>query len=206
MADVSFGEWLKRRRKAGGWTQEQLALQINCSTSALRKLEAELRRPSREIIQRLAEIFHIPLEEQKSFQRFARGDWMAYPGGDVEEAPWRVARAVHRTHLPASTTSFIGREKEQKEIIDLIVKHRLVTLTGAGGIGKTRLALETAQQALTTFPDGLWFIEFAPLSDLELVPQVVVTTLGLIEQANRPPLTILTDFLRARRALLILDN
>jgi transcriptional regulator with XRE-family HTH domain len=63
LAEVSFGDWLKRQRKAVGWTQDQLALQISCSTSALKKLEAEERRPSTQIVERLAEIFDIPLNE-----------------------------------------------------------------------------------------------------------------------------------------------
>ena len=206
LAEVSFGEWLKRRRKSLGLTQEQLALKINCSTSALRKFESEERRPSAEIVEQLADIFNIPQQERKSFLRFARGDWQAIPGGDTEEAPWRVSRIAPRSNLPTSTTSFIGREKERSEIANLITKNRLVTLSGAGGIGKTRLSLETAHELLKIFPDGLWFIELAPVSDSALVPQAIVTTLGLIDQAGRTPLMILADFLQTKRALLVLDN
>ncbi len=78
MAEVSFGEWLKRRRGAEGWTQEQLARKIHCSTSALRKFELEERRPSAEVVEQLANIFNIPQEERKSFLRFTRGDWQAF--------------------------------------------------------------------------------------------------------------------------------
>ena len=206
LTEVSFGEWLKRRRQAMGLTQEQLASQINCSTSALRKFESEERRPSAEIVEQLADIFNIPQEERKSFLRFARGDWQAIPGGDTEEAPWRVTRVKPRSNLPASTTSFIGREKERSEIAKLITKNRLVTLSGAGGIGKTRLSIQVASGLLNDFPNGIWLIELAPLSDPVLIPQAIVTTLGLIEQANRPPQTMLTDFLQAKKSLLILDN
>ncbi len=87
MAEVSFGEWLRRQRKAAGLTQQQLALQISCSTSALKKIEAEERRPSVQIIERLAEIFNIPQNERTAFLRFARGDWQAAPTG-AENAPW----------------------------------------------------------------------------------------------------------------------
>jgi predicted ATPase/DNA-binding XRE family transcriptional regulator len=206
VAEVSFGEWLKRRRSALGLTQEQLAVQLNCSTSALRKFESEERRPSTEVVEQLAEVFNIPQEERKSFLRFARGDWQAMAGVEIEESPWRASRIAPRSNLPASTTSFIGREKERSDIANLITKNRLVTLSGAGGIGKTRLSLETAHELLKIFPDGLWFIELAPVSDSALVPQAIVTTLGLIDQAGRSPQMILTDFLQARQALLILDN
>ncbi|HKY55766.1 MAG TPA: helix-turn-helix domain-containing protein, partial [Anaerolineales bacterium] len=204
--EVSFGEWLKRQRNAAGLTQEQLALNINCSTSALRKFEAELRHPSPQIVERLAEIFDIPQNERKSFLRFARGDSQAFADAQFEQAPWRAPRAATRSNLPAFTTSFIGREKEQSEIKNLILKNRLVTLTGAGGIGKTRLSIETASALLNDFPHGVWLIELAPLSDPALLPQAVVNTLGLIEQAGRSPVNILTDFLQKKRVLLILDN
>ena len=215
LAEVSFGEWLKRRRNAEGLTQEQLARQLHCSTSALRKFESEVRRPSLEIVEQLADIFHIPQEERKAFLRFTRGDWQAISSGDQEEAPWRITplrvetqieAATPRNNLPLQLTSFIGREEERAEIIDLVKTNRLVTLSGAGGIGKTRLSLEVAREALNSFPDGLWFIEFAPLSDAALLPRAIVNTLGLLEQANRPSQEILTDFLKDKNALLILDN
>jgi predicted ATPase/class 3 adenylate cyclase/DNA-binding XRE family transcriptional regulator len=90
LAEVSFGEWLKRRRKAGGLTQEQLAQQINCSTSALRKIEAEQRRPSEQIVEQLADVFHIPSIERASFLKFARGNWEAAPAGIMKDAPWHI--------------------------------------------------------------------------------------------------------------------
>ncbi|MBI3912103.1 MAG: tetratricopeptide repeat protein, partial [Armatimonadetes bacterium] len=83
---------------------------------------------------------------------------------------------------------------------------RLLTLTGAGGSGKTRLALQAATQLLKAFPDGVWLVELAPLSDPALVPQTLLSTLGLIEPVGRPALAVLTDFLRAKHALLLLDN
>ena len=140
MADVSFGEWLKRQRSALGLTQAQLAQQINCSTSALRKFETELRHPSAQIVEQLAEIFNISQEERKSFLRFARGDWQAISTGNQINAPWRVSKDQierqkeknnPRHNLPLQLTSFIGREKELAEIIHLIEKNRLVMLIGA---------------------------------------------------------------------------
>ena len=101
MAEVSFGEWLKRRRKAQGLTQEELALQISCSTSALRKIEAEQRRPSAQIVEELAEVFNIAPSERKSFLKFARGNWEAAPAGVMEEgAPWRDSSIGEDTSHP----------------------------------------------------------------------------------------------------------
>ncbi len=111
-----------------------------------------------------------------------------------------------RTNLPAQLTSFVGREKEIAEIKQLLASHRLVTLTGPGGTGKTRLALHVAAEVLATFPDGVWLVELAPLADAALVPRAVATVLGLREDAGRPILATLTDFLSARNLLLILDN
>src|SRR4030095_4242029 len=130
----------------------------------------------------------------------------AISSGETNDAPWRVSHVALRSNLSASTTSFIGRDREQAEIINLFKKNRLVTLTGAGGIGKSRLSIQVASTLLKDFPNGTWVIELAPLSDPALIPQAIVTTLGLIEQANRPPQTMLTDFLQAKKSLLILDN
>jgi predicted ATPase/DNA-binding CsgD family transcriptional regulator len=112
-------------------------------------------------------------------------------------------------NLPSPLTSFIGREEGIETIKHLVATHRgsrLLTLTGAGGSGKTRLALEAAAKLYNDFPDGVWFIEFAPLTDPTLVLQSVLTTLGLSEQAGRSTLDIVSGFLQSKRVLLILDN
>jgi non-specific serine/threonine protein kinase len=112
-------------------------------------------------------------------------------------------------NLPSQLTSFIGREKEIETVKHLITSDRegrLLTLTGAGGSGKTRLALEAATQLRDDFPDGVWFIEFAPLTDPTLVLQSVLGTLRLSEEAGRSSLVIVSDFLQPKRVLLILDN
>jgi predicted ATPase/class 3 adenylate cyclase len=111
-----------------------------------------------------------------------------------------------RTNLPAQLTSFIGREKEIVTVKSLITEHRLTTLTGSGGTGKTRLSLQVAADLLDSFPAGVWFVEFAPLADPALVPQTVLTTLGLREEMDRPVLETLTHYLQTRKVLLILDN
>jgi predicted ATPase/DNA-binding SARP family transcriptional activator len=111
-----------------------------------------------------------------------------------------------RHNLPAQLTSFIGREKELAEIERLISTHRLVTLAGPGGTGKTRLSLQAAGRILASFPQGVWLVELAPLADPAHVPAAIAAALGLREEAGRPALTILTDFLRAKKILIVLDN
>ena len=113
---------------------------------------------------------------------------------------------VFRTNLPAQITSFIGRESEMSTVKRLITQHRLITLTGPGGTGKTRLSLQIAADLLDSFLDGVWFVELAPLSDPSLVVQTVANTLGLHEEVNRSLLDILTAYLQEKKSLLILDN
>jgi predicted ATPase len=113
---------------------------------------------------------------------------------------------AHRHNLPIHLTSFIGREKEMAEVKRLLSASRLLTLTGSGGTGKTRLALHIAADLLETFPGGVWLVELASLSDPALVAQTVASTLGVREESGRPVVATLTDYLRDKHLLLILDN
>lgn len=109
-------------------------------------------------------------------------------------------------NLPTPATSFIGRERELAEVKRLLAGTRLLTLTGSGGTGKTRLSLKVAAEVLPEFKDGVWLVELAPLTDPALIPSAVLTVFELREQPGRPPLALVTDYLRAKRLLLILDN
>jgi predicted ATPase/DNA-binding SARP family transcriptional activator len=109
-------------------------------------------------------------------------------------------------NLPAPKTSFVGREHEMVEIKRALAMTRLLTLTGAGGSGKTRLALEIARDLVGGYPDGVWLVELAALSEGELVPQAVAGALGVQEQRGRPLTDTLVETLRAKRILLVLDN
>jgi predicted ATPase/class 3 adenylate cyclase len=111
-----------------------------------------------------------------------------------------------RTNLPIQLTSFIGREQEISTVKSLMAEHRLTTLTGAGGTGKTRLSLQVAADLLDSFPDGVWFIELAPLADPAFIPQTILTTLGLREESGRSVLESLSQYLHTKKVLLILDN
>jgi predicted ATPase/class 3 adenylate cyclase len=114
--------------------------------------------------------------------------------------------AEHRNNLPVQLSSFVGRETEISEVRSLLETQRLVTLTGSGGTGKTRLSLEVAAELLDRFKDGVWFIELAPLFDPALVSNTVAAVLGVQEEQGRPLLDTLLDWMRTRDLLLILDN
>ncbi|HEY7782909.1 MAG TPA: BTAD domain-containing putative transcriptional regulator [Ktedonobacterales bacterium] len=111
-----------------------------------------------------------------------------------------------RENLPRPLTRFIGRADELRALGDLIRTARLVTLTGVGGSGKTRLAREVAAAALDRFPDGVRWVDLAPLADGALVPQAVAAACGVVEQPGRPILETLVEALAPRRRLLVLDN
>jgi non-specific serine/threonine protein kinase len=111
-----------------------------------------------------------------------------------------------RHNLPVRLTSFVGREAEMAEITGLLANTRLLSLTGAGGSGKTRLAVETAFLLIEEFPDGVWLVELAPLSDPSLVVQAIAETFEVREQPNTPLLESVVGHLSYRRLLLVLDN
>jgi predicted ATPase/DNA-binding CsgD family transcriptional regulator len=111
-----------------------------------------------------------------------------------------------RHNLPAQLTSFVGRERALAELGRSLSGTRLLTLTGAPGVGKTRLALQLASEALETYPDGVWLIELAPLADPELVPQAVAAVFGVREQPGRAIVDTLAEALREQQLLVLLDN
>src|SRR5688500_16167234 len=117
------------------------------------------------------------------------------------------SRPAAPTNLPAPLSSFVGREREIAEVTRVLAGGaRLVTLTGPGGAGKTRLALQVAARLLPAFPDGVWVADLAPLTDAALVLQVVASAAGIPEDSRSPPLATLSRALRTRRVLLVLDN
>ncbi len=109
-------------------------------------------------------------------------------------------------NLPNELTSFIGRSEELARLRELLGEARLLTLVGAGGCGKTRLALQSAAHSLERFPDGTWWVELAAIEDAELLPITVARALGLSQRGGEAPVEVLAQHLRDRRALLVLDN
>ncbi len=194
-ATQSFGEWLRHRRRELDLTQEALARQVGCARVTIRKLEADEMRPSKQLAELLAEQLGVPSAERETFVRFGRS---GMPASLVATAP--------RYNLPINPSSFIGRERELAAVKQVLNNSRLVTLTGSGGIGKTRLALQAAGELLDAYQDGVWWVDLAPLMGDAPVPQAVAQVLGVRESPSQPLIEALKIFLRAKHLLLVLDN
>lgn len=226
---LTFGSWLKRRRMGLGLTQKDLAQQVGYAAVTLRKVEADELRPSVQMAKKLAEALDLPPDEQAQFVRFARDeaqtDDIALPiqtalphAAPPHAAPHAQAAATlptYQTNLPAPLTTFVGRGQELAELVQVVVTHRLVTLTGAGGVGKTRLAVESGIRAMWdgahgAFADGVWLVELASLAgggrDAALVAQAIANLFKLSGPADRTSLELVQAALAPKHMLLILDN
>ena len=137
--------------------------------------------------------FARPADGDKAHRVVSMGDWWL----PVHEIP---------NNLPHQATSFIGRERELAEVQSLLGAARLLTLLGMGGLGKTRLSLQTAAEQIHHFPGGVWFLDLAPISDPALLVSETAKALGVREEPDRPMLQTLCAHLKNQRALLILDN
>ncbi|OBH62903.1 LuxR C-terminal-related transcriptional regulator [Mycobacterium sp. E2479] len=120
--------------------------------------------------------------------------------------PLRTSKSVAAEHLPVPLTSFVGRGAEIDDVRQSLAANRLVTLTGAGGVGKTRLAIQVAGQMTGDFDDGVWYVDLAPIADPDLVPVAMAGALGLQEQPGHSTTATLIRFIAGRRMLVVLDN
>jgi predicted ATPase len=138
--------------------------------------------------------------------------WKSQPVHEPEhraEAPVEPPQPredVERTNLPDAATAFIGRERDIADVKALLTGHKLVTLVGSGGVGKTRLALQVGTELLDDYPDGVWFADLAPISDPELVSSVIAQALGMSQQADRRVDEAIPLWLKRKKLLLIFDN
>jgi predicted ATPase/transcriptional regulator with XRE-family HTH domain len=212
---LTFGAWLRRRRKALDLTQDALAQRVGYSVVSIRKLESDEQRPSRQLAERLATTLQIPPEQQDLFVRFARqGLDHAPPELPMPTAaalPVRLAEATvptSRGNLSARLSSFVGRVAERAALAALLrrAEVRLVTLTGPGGTGKTSLALRVAEDLSSDYPDGIWLVDLASIRDPDLVAPTILGVLGGHVIAGVAIIELLIAQVRSRRMLLVLDN
>jgi len=131
---------------------------------------------------------------------------LCHPDLVNEFPPLRASSAVVSQHLPVQLTSFVGRDTQIKDVRQILADNRLVTLTGAGGVGKTRLAVQVAAAMAGEFDDGGWYVDLAPITDPELVPVTVARALGLPDQPGRSTMDTLLRFVCDRQMLVVLDN
>ena len=199
MEEISFGVWLHKQRRALDLTRQAFAAQVGCAEVTLRRIEAGTLKPSKELAGILLEKLGVPETEWPQWISFARG---------ASDLPGQSPSLSNKpnTNLPVPITSFVGREREQREIAELTVNNRLITLTGIGGVGKTRLSLELGKKLLPDYADGVWLVELAPLSDPTLVVQKVARVFDINQQSNRDLATTLIDVLRVKMLLLIFDD
>lgn len=131
---------------------------------------------------------------------------LCHPDLHNDFPPLRTANIAAARNLPVQLSSFVGRKAEMGEIRAALGGNRLVTLTGAGGTGKTRLAVQIAAEIAAEFADGVWFVDLAPVTDPDVVPVTAARAMGLPNQPGRQAIDVLVRFVRDRRMLVVLDN
>jgi predicted ATPase/transcriptional regulator with XRE-family HTH domain len=235
--EFTFGEWLRRRRRALDLTQDELAKRVGLSSSAIRKIESDERRPSRQVAALLADALAIPEAERARFLQRARLDPQAAatPAPTPAAAPPPAVAPPAKPSpppLPIPLTPIIGREAELAQLVQLLQTPdcRLLTILGPGGIGKTRLALQVAQQILDSdlgilgldraegrdnpnpnlqnpkFPNGVFFVPLAGVSTPEAIAPTIAAAVGAALNTTADVPTQLIQFLAPKTLLLVLDN
>lgn len=196
---ATFGELLRHLRKRMQMTQQELGIALGYSTAQIARLEGGERLPDVALVKTTyVEALGLEHEPELAAQLIA----LAAAARDVHP----TAPSARMNNLPTQLTRFIGRQREVAEVKRLVGAHRMVTLSGAGGVGKTRLAHQTGQELLGDYADGVWLVEYAPVMDAGLVVATCVVSLNLSEQPNRTLLEILLTYLKEKKAVIIFDN
>ncbi len=207
---VTFGGWLFQNRKALGLTRQELARRIGCSVSTLRKIEDGERRPSVQIADLMANCLNIPPEQRSTFVRVARGELSI--GRLLPESTLVTTTKITapKTNLPIFPAPLIGRERQVEQLSQLLrdPQCRLLTLVGPGGIGKTRLAIETASNMRDLFADGVFFVPFASTNSTRFIVPLIADSIGFSfhQAGHADPKTQLLSYLKDKQALLLTDN
>ena len=208
-ADPSFAALLRRYRRAAGLTQEQLAERAGLSARAVSDLERdEGRAPRRDSVDLLLAALDLTVDERAALERaVAQARGTAHAAQDTSAAGSAAERKTRDT-LPAQPTPFIGREREIAAVRERLLdpETRLLTLTGPGGMGKTRLALQVAAAVRDQFPDGVIFVALAVITDPDLVLPTVAQVLNVKETPGQTLGETLATSLHGKRLLLVLDN
>ena len=212
---ASFGALLRRCRLAGGLTQESLAERSRVAKRTLQELERDAARPRRETVRRLIAALQ-PLPEVRVQFEMAISAPRRHPGtarplrADAEPGGNRTRPARHGAATspptPLRLTSFIGREREIADVGRLLRTSRLLTLTGSGGCGKTRLALELADRYAPSYPDGVYVVWLAALADPVHVASAMAQSLGVQEVVGEPLVDTVARRVGGKRMLLVVDN
>ena len=209
--EYSFGNWVRKRRKALDLTQQELASRVGCSPSLVFKIESDERRPSRQIAELLAEKLEIPADQHTLFLKIARQE-KSTSSLDALPPLSPIEPVTHPKpkpgNLPVPPTPLVGRENEVSVIIHQLLEPacRLLTLTGPGGIGKTRLAIEVGRQFESQFNDGVYFVSLAGVSMTESIIPAIAEVLGVTFSGPAEPLIQVINFLKAKQVLLVIDN
>lgn len=205
-AFATFGEMLRRLRQHAHLTQDEFGLAVGYSRAHIARLESNQRLPDVGTVQAR---FFAPLDLKPDSQEATLLVRLAQAAhaqpllvDEREIAPTRVVP----NNLPYELTSFIGRQQALADLERLLPTTRLLTLTGTGGTGKTRLALKLAERMMAGYPDGVWLVELAPLSEPAQVPLAALSALNLRELLDTSPTAGLIVHLQDKHALLILDN
>jgi len=202
----AFGILLRRRRLAAGLSQEALAERARMSSKGISALErGERRTPQRETLALLAGALALNEEQRQEFEVAAARSGLPRRLGpaSVTVGPWADRT---NSNLPFALKSFVGREEEVDKITALVREHRLVTLAGVGGSGKTETALQVGRALNDSAGTAVCFVALAPLSDPSLVVTAIASALGVQEVPNRPLPETLVTYLKSKTLLLILDN
>ena len=208
-----FGALLRQFRLDAGITQQELAERAKLSVEAISTLERGARtRPHRDTVTLLARALELSPERETLLISTIGTPHPARQrerGEALDASLLRIvrpdSRGAPRSNLPGQLTSFVARQQEIREIAAFLREHRLVTVIGAGGIGKTRVAVQLGSDLLTECPDGVWLIDLAPIVDQTLAASAVLSALQL-PNTTRSALDAVITYLKPRRLLLILDN
>ena len=184
ITEEALAIWLRQWRHTNRWTQERLAEALGYEVSYVAKIERGRRRPTQQFVARLADVASMPRQELLQLCR----------------------RPTARVRLPVPTDAVVGRSREIAEVSGLLERMSCISLVGAPGVGKTTLALEVAWHATEDYRDGICFVPLAEVSDASGVAAAIVQHLGLAEHGGRSHEQLITEALRHRHMLLVLDN